>query len=108
MPTDTVNYTMNKYFLGLGRRESFENPSESSWFQAGPTKHGNRLQAGLAATGNRQLDGVELVLATCDSSDGTALNNPMASSQLKYLYLQGLIMPVEDRKGKHIIEDYDG
>ena len=26
------------------------------------TKHGNRLQAGLAATGNRQLDGVDLVL----------------------------------------------
>ena len=41
---------------GLGRRESFEHPSESSWFQAGPTKHGNRLQAGLAATGIRQLD----------------------------------------------------
>ena len=58
----------------VGREESFENPSESSWFQAGPHQHGNRLQAGLAATGNRQLDGVELVLATCDSSD--VLNNP--------------------------------
>ena len=55
MPTDTV---IHKYifFLGLGWRESFGDSSESSWLKAGHTKHGNRQQAGLAATGNRQLD----------------------------------------------------